>query len=335
MKRTGRVPHYAPEWGFVATSWCEVVAAVDRQSLRFLKDLRAGKGGWYISHANLPVGRVAAMKLEGRVALVTGAGSGIGRATAILFANEGAQVIVNDKDRETAGATVEAMGAARERGYAYQADVSDSAAVRAMFAELKRRFGALDVLVNNAGIGETGDRRDEINRTGEAQLQELLSGGPIKSHWDVTTSLSDEEWRQMIDVHLGGTFFCTREALKLMVQKNRGSIINMSSVAGLNGIALAAHYGAAKGGILGFTRSVALEMATRNIRVNAICPGWIETPMTEYFTPFLKMSITARIPMMRWGQPEEIAATALFLASDDSAYYTGQWLSPNGGLFTG
>src|SRR5215469_7813835 len=137
--------------------------------------------------------RVAAMKLEGRVALVTGAGSGIGRATAILFANEGAQVIVNDRDRETAGATVEAMGAARERGYAYQADVSDSAAVRAMFAELKRRFGALDVLVNNAGIGETGDRRDEINRTGEAQLQELLSGGPIKSHWDVTTSLSDEE----------------------------------------------------------------------------------------------------------------------------------------------
>ena len=109
----------------------------------------------------------------------------------------------------------------------------------------------------------------------------------------------------------------------------------MSSVAGLNGIPLAAHYGAAKGGILGFTRSVALEMATRSIRVNAICPRWIETPMTEYFTPFLKLSLTARIPTMRWGQPEEIAATALFLASDDSAYYTGQWLSPNGGLFTG
>ena len=275
------------------------------------------------------------MKLEGRTALVTGAGSGIGRATAILFANEGARVIVNDVNRESAEDTVEAMGAARERGCAHQADVSDSGAVRAMFEEVKQRFGDLHVLVNNAGIAETGNRRDEINRKGEAQLQELLSGGPIQSHWDVTASLSDEEWRQMMDVHLGGTFFCTREALKLMAAKNRGSIINISSVAGLSGIPVASHYGAAKGGILGFTRSVALEMATRNIRVNAICPGWIETPMTQHFSPFLKMSITARVPMMRWGRPEEIAATALFLASDDSAYYTGQWLSPNGGIFTG
>lgn len=275
------------------------------------------------------------MKLEGRIALVTGAGSGIGRATAVLFASEGARVIVNDVNRETAEATVEAMGAAQERGYAYRADVSDSAAVRAMFAEVKLRFGDLDVLVNNAGIAETGDRRDEINRKGEAQLRELMSGGKIQSHWDVTTSLSDDEWRQMIGVHLSGTFFCTREALKLMSAKNRGSIINVSSVAGLSGIPVASHYGAAKGGILGFTRSVALEMASRNIRVNAICPGWIETAMTQNFTPFLKMSITARVPMMRWGRPEEIAATALFLASDDSAYYTGQWFSPNGGIFTG
>jgi len=275
------------------------------------------------------------MKLEGRTALVTGAGSGIGRATAILFANEGARVIVNDVNRESAEDTVGAMGAARERGCAHQADVSDSGAVRAMFEEVNQRFGDLHVLVNNAGIAETGNRRDEINRKGEAQLQELLSGGPIQSHWDVTVSLSDEEWRQMMDVHLGGTFFCTREALKLMAAKNRGSIINISSVAGLSGIPVASHYGAAKGGILGFTRSVALEMATRNIRVNAICPGWIETPMTQHFSPFLKMSITARVPMMRWGRPEEIAATALFLASDDSAYYTGQWLSPNGGIFTG
>jgi NAD(P)-dependent dehydrogenase (short-subunit alcohol dehydrogenase family) len=275
------------------------------------------------------------MKLEGRIALVTGAGSGIGRAIAALFANEGAQVVVNDVNREAAEATLKAMGAARERGCAIQADVSDSAAVRAMFAEVLQRFGSLDVLVNNAGIAETGNRRDEVNRRGEAQLRELMSGSKIQTHWDVTVSLSDEEWQQMIGVHLSGTFFCTREALKLMSSKNRGSIINMSSVAGLSGIPIATHYGAAKGGILGLTRSVALEVASRNIRVNAICPGWVETPMTQDFSPLLKMSLTARVPLMRWGRPEEVAATALFLASDESSYYTGQWLSPNGGLFTG
>ena len=275
------------------------------------------------------------MKLEGRIALVTGAGSGIGRATAVLFASEGARVVVNDVNREAAQATVDAMGAARERGSVHVADVSDSAAVRAMFAEVTQWFDGLDVLVNNAGISETGNRREEINRKGEAQLRELMSGGKIQSHWDVTASLSDEEWQQMIGVHLSGTFFCTREALKLMAPKNRGSIINVSSVAGLSGIPMASHYGAAKGGILGFTRSIALEMASRNIRANAICPGWIDTPMTQTLSPFLKMSIIARVPVMRWGKPEEIAATALFLASDDSAYYTGQWLSPNGGIFTG
>jgi len=275
------------------------------------------------------------MRLEGRIALVTGAGSGIGRAAAILFSNEGARVVVNDVKREAAEATVAAMGAARERAHAHQADVSDSAAVRAMFAEVQERFGGLDILMNNAGIGETGNRHDYVNQTAEAQMGELKASGKIQSHWDVTSSLTDEEWGQMTNVHLGGTFYCTREALKLMAAKDRGSIINMSSVAALNGIPIASHYGAAKGGILSFTRSVALEVASRNIRVNAICPGWIDTPMTQNFTPLLKMSLIARVPMLRWGQPEEVAATALFLASDDSAYYTGQWLSPNGGLFTG
>ena len=275
------------------------------------------------------------MKLEGRTALVTGAGSGIGRAIATLFANEGARVVVNDVNREAAEATVEGLGAARERGHAIQADVSDSGAVRAMFGEVEKRFSGLDILVNNAGIGETGDRRDDVSRKGEAQLQEMMMGGKVRSHWDITPTLSDDEWHQMIGVHLNGTFYCMREALKLMSAKNRGSIINMSSVAALRGIPIAAHYGAAKAGILGLTRSVAHEMASRNIRVNAICPGWVETPMTKDFSPMVRMMLTAQIPMFRWGQPQEVAATALFLASDDSSYFTGQWLSPNGGLFIG
>ena len=275
------------------------------------------------------------MKLEGRTALVTGAGSGIGRATAVLFAREGARVVVNDVNRESAEAALDAMGAAKERAFAYQADVSDSAQVSAMFAEVIKRFGMLDILLNNAGIAETNARREEVNRRGESQLGEVMMGGKIESHWDITLSLSDEEWHQMIGVHLNGTFFCTREALRLMANKNHGSIINMSSVAGLSGIPFASHYGAAKGGILGFTRSLALEVASRNIRVNAICPGWIETPMTQNLSPLLRMATTGRVPLLRWGSPEEVAATALFLASDDSSYFTGQWLSPNGGLFTG
>lgn len=274
------------------------------------------------------------MKLEGRVALITGAGSGIGRAIAHLFAAEGARVIVNDINLEAAQQTVAQMGASKDQGHAIRADVSDSAQVRAMLAEVAKSHGTLDVLVNNAGIAETGgSKQDEVNRKGEARVSEIMLAGKIQTHWDMTQELSDEDWHRMIAVHLNGTFFCTREALKLMSRKNRGAIINMSSVAALHGIPVASHYGAAKGGILSFTRSVAQEVASRNIRVNAICPGWIETPMTQSLSPLLKASQTARIELGRWGQPHEVAATALFLASDDSSYFTGQWLSPNGGLF--
>jgi len=280
------------------------------------------------------------MKLEGHVALVTGAGSGIGRAIALLFAQEGAQVVVNDINLAAAQETVSQMTAAgagpAPAMQAVKADVASSAEVKTMFAEIEARHGTLDILVNNAGIAETDSgKRDEITRKGEAQIAETMMGGNVRSHWDLTQELSDEDWLRMIGVHLNGTFFCTREALKLMSRKNRGSIINISSVAALNGIPIAPHYGAAKAGILGFTRSVAHEVASRHIRVNAICPGFVETPMTEGFSPMLKRVFTARVPLGRWGQPQEVAATALFLASDDSSYFTGQWLSPNGGLFIG
>jgi 3-oxoacyl-[acyl-carrier protein] reductase len=276
------------------------------------------------------------MRLDGRVALITGGGSGIGRAIALLFAEEGARVIVNDINLQAAGDTVEQMGSVKERGYAIRADVSSSADVKAMFAEIDARYGTLEILVNNAGIAETESNRfAELTRKGEARLAEMMSGRKIETHWDVTQDLNDEEWHRMIAVHLGGTFFCTREALKLMSRKTSGVIVNMSSTAALRGVPLASHYGAAKGGILGFTRSVAQEVASRNIRVNAICPGWVETPMTEAVTPLYRAALTAQIPLGRWGQPREVATVALFLASDDSSYFTGQWLSPNGGLFIG
>jgi len=270
------------------------------------------------------------MRLEDRVALITGGGSGIGRAIALRFAAEGATVVVNDVKQETAQKTVGELG---RPGLALQADVSDAAQVRAMFARVEREFGGrLHVLVNNAGIAETSpEERKRLRGMTEARLAESIAG-QITTHWDVTENMSDESWHRMIGVHLNGTFFCTREALKLMSRGNQGSIINMSSVAALTGLETVPHYSAAKGGILSFTRAVAREVGSRSIRVNAICPGYINTPMTAGISEMAQRLLIARTPLGRWGEPEDIAATAAFLASDDSSFYTGQWLSPNGGL---
>jgi 3-oxoacyl-[acyl-carrier protein] reductase len=269
------------------------------------------------------------MRLEGRVALVTGGGSGIGRAIAHRFAEEGARIIVNDLHKAAAEATAKDIGS---RARAIAADVADSAQVRAMVEEVDRAFGRLDILVNNAGIGEAGGEPD-ISAKAEARLGEMMAG-KIETHWDVTQSLSDATWARMLAVHLNGTFYCTREALKLMSRANRGAIVNISSVAGLAGIPFAPHYGAAKAGILGFTRSVAREVSSRGIRVNAICPGWIDTPMTRELPPMMRAMAERQTPLGRFGQPEEIANAALFLASDEASFVTGQWLSPNGGVLT-
>ncbi len=275
------------------------------------------------------------MKLGDRVALVTGGGSGIGRAIALTFAEEGARVVVNDVRLEAARETLEAMGPARSRGRAIQADVSDSGQVRAMLAEIEREMRTLDILVNNAGIAETAPgERQKLTAKSEKRMQEVLSGQGIQTHWDITQEMTDEAWTRMLAVHLNGTFFCTREALRLMSRQNRGAIVNISSVAAW-GLETVPHYSAAKGGILAFTRAVAREVASRGIRVNAICPGYIDTPMTAPMSPLVRAALVGRTPLRRTGEPREVALTALFLASDDSAFYTGQWLSPNGGLFIG
>jgi len=278
------------------------------------------------------------VRLKGKVALITGAGSGIGRAIATLFAEEGARVIVNDVNEKAARETVEALGAARSGARAIQADVADSGEVKAMFAEVEREFGSLDVLVNNAGIGSAGTStadRDTLRDRSDARIMELLSGQGIQTHWDITQTMTDETWHRMIAVHLNGTFFCTREALRLMSRRDQGVIINLSSVAGLMGLENVPHYSAAKAGILGFTRAVAREVGSRKIRVNAICPGFIDTPMTQPMSDLMRKAVIGRTPLGRYAEPGEVAQTALFLASDDSSFFTGQWLSPNGGLFIG
>ena len=276
------------------------------------------------------------MKLKDRVALVTGGGSGIGRATALLFAEEGAQVVVNDLHLAAADKTLQEMGAAGTHACALAADVADSRQVRAMFSEIDRRYGALDILVNNAGIAVgPGEDLDERRRRSDTRIMEMVAGEGVQTHWDVTQEMSDEAWHRVIGVHLNGTFFCTREALRLMSRRNRGAIVNLSSVAALMGLEQVPHYSAAKGGILAFTRAVAREVGSRGIRVNAICPGYIDTPMTQSISPLARKALLSRTPLGRLAEPREVAATALFLVSDDSSFYTGQWLSPNGGLFIG
>jgi 3-oxoacyl-[acyl-carrier protein] reductase len=227
---------------------------------------------------------------------------------------------------------VEALGAAGSGARAIQADVADSTQVKAMFAEVEREFGSLDVLANNAGIaGTSAADRDKLRERADTRIMELMSGQGIRTHLDVTQEMTDEAWHRMIAVHLNGTFFCTREALKLMSRRDQGAIINMSSVAAW-GIEAVPHYSAAKAGILGFTRAVAREVASRKIRVNAICPGYIDTPMTQPMSDLMRKATIARTPLGRYAEPREVAQTALFLASDDSSFFTGQWLSPNGGL---
>ena len=271
------------------------------------------------------------MRFQGRVVLVTGGGSGIGRAIAARFAAEGARVVVNDIRAEAAEATVKAIGG---EARAAVADVADSGRVRAMFEEVARVFGGLDVLVNNAGIGEVSAAgREEIAAKIETRISEMMMG-TRETHWDITQNLSDEDWARMLAVHLNGTFYCTREALRLMSPAGRGAIVNISSVAGLMGLEVAPHYGAAKAGILGFTRSVAREVASRGIRVNAICPGFIDTPILDPLPPVTRIIAERQTPLGRIGKPEEIAAAAAFLASDEAGFITGQWLSPNGGLLT-
>jgi 3-oxoacyl-[acyl-carrier protein] reductase len=269
-------------------------------------------------------------RLADRIALVTGGARGLGAAIARRFHEEGARVIVNDLDRAAAEETGRALG-----GEGLAADVSDSAAVRRMFGEVARRHGRLDVLVNNAGISgleRDPERARALQDRMLAQAEEIARGGPIETHMDVTVEMTDEEWQTMLAVHLTGTFYCCREALKLMGPRRSGCIINMGSIMGTSGGGGSPHYCAAKAGILGLTRALAREVATRSIRVNAIAPGWIDTAMTAPLER-VRALVAAQTPMGRFGEPDDIAWAAVYLASDEAKFVTGQVLSPNGGWY--
>jgi len=249
------------------------------------------------------------MKLKDKVVLITGGGSGLGREMGLKFAREGAKVGGNDIRPESAQNVVTEIERAGGVARPFVADVSSSAAVGRMFAEFLAAFGKIDILINNAGIGRTRESSEVIP----------------------THQKTDEDWHKMLATHLDSTFFCTREALKAMIPKQSGRIINLGSIAGTTGLAFASDYCAAKGGIIAFTKSVAREVVPMGILVNCIAPGFIDTPMTAPITLELRKQIEAITPIGRFGEPGDIAAAALFLACEDSKFMVGQVLSPNGG----
>jgi 3-oxoacyl-[acyl-carrier protein] reductase len=268
-------------------------------------------------------------RLAGRVAVVTGGGSGIGAAIARLFAAEGARVAIADVSGEGAERVAAEIRKAGGAAIAVPTDVAESGQVDRLFARVLAEWKTVDILSNNAGIGELSP---SLRQQGEEAAMAMLGGA--RRSLGVTSRMDDAEWRRMVEIHLFGTFYCTRAALRVMEEKGSGAIVNMASVAGLSGIPGAPHYGAAKAGIIGLTKSVALEVGRVGIRVNAIAPGLIDTPMTADAPPMIRQMVVLRTPLGRSGQPEEIAATALFLASDEASFLTGQVLSPNGGLHT-
>jgi NAD(P)-dependent dehydrogenase (short-subunit alcohol dehydrogenase family) len=276
--------------------------------------------------------------LDGKVALVTGGARGLGEAIARRMVIEGATVVAADRRVEDGEKVAAEIGASFR-----ELDVTDASAWQTCVAEIVALHQRLDVLVNNAGISGYEGNEEKSQRRMDRSLQqvaELGAGGPVRTHTDATIDTTDEEWHRMIGVHLDGTFFCSREALRIMGPQMSGVIVNMGSIMGTTGGGGSGPYSAAKAGIMGLTRAMARECVTRNIRVNAIAPGFFLTEQNRALLTKEDGSLTERsnkilshTPMRRFGVPEDLPGTLLWLLDDrTSGFVTGTVVPVDGGF---
>ena len=243
-------------------------------------------------------------QLTNQIAVVTGAGRGIGRAIALKFANEGADVVVVSRTAENSGKVANEVRALGRKAWAHAVDVADATAVNAAAEKILTECGKVDILVNNAGVTRDG----------------------------LLMRMSDADWDAVLNTNLKGAFLVTKAFSRSMIKQRSGRIINISSVIGLIGNAGQCNYAASKAGLIGFTQSCARELASRSITVNAIAPGFIETDMTSELKEEMKTELLKRIPLGIFGQADDIAGAALFLAGPSARYVTGQVLTVDGGM---
>jgi 3-oxoacyl-[acyl-carrier protein] reductase len=242
--------------------------------------------------------------LNDKVALVTGAARGLGQAIAVKLAEAGADIALCDLNAEWLEETAEKVKALGRRAECYAVNVADGESVTAGVKAIEKDFGKIDVLVNNAGITKDG----------------------------LMMRMSEDDWDAVLNVNLKGAFLCTKAAMRGMMKQRSGTIVNIASVIGLMGNAGQANYAASKGGVIAFSKTVAKELASRNIRCNAVAPGFIRTAMTDALDEEVQNKMKELIPLSRFGEPEDVANVVLFLASDASAYVTGQVISTCGGM---
>jgi 3-oxoacyl-[acyl-carrier protein] reductase len=245
------------------------------------------------------------LKLAGKVALVTGAAQGIGKAVALLLARNGADIAVSDINLEKAEETAKEVQTLGRKALVTKVDVATLSDVEKMVEAILAQFGKIDILVNNAGIA-----RDKL-----------------------ILRMSEEDWDAVLNINLKGTFNCTKAVVRHMSKQRSGKIVNIASVVGEMGNAGQGNYAASKAGVIGFTKTIAREFAQRGINVNAIAPGYIETPMTDALPDKAKEELKRLIPVDRLGKPEDVAEAVLFLVSESANYITGQVLNVNGGIY--